>query len=137
MTHEFTETHPLQQISVHSPHNYKLLRDDDAFSAFLIESAGSIVGMRWSSVNPAMLPIEEFCKLSPYRQFHEDCLERYSHNLPPPNGRIRDAYLAAAKHADDHDGRWTVYFDIAIKMSLCTDKIARECRPIPLSKTLI
>ena len=95
------------------------------------------MGMRWSSVNPAMLLIEEFCKLSLYRQFHEDCMERYRHNLPPPNDRIRDAYLAAAKHADDHDGRWTVYFDIAIKMSLCTDKIARECRPIPLSKTLI
>lgn len=57
-----------------------------------------------------MLPIEEFRKLSPYRQFHEDCLERYSHNLPPTNGRIRDVYLAAAKRADDNGGSWTVYF---------------------------
>ena len=57
-----------------------------------------------------MLPIEEFRKLSPYRQFHEDCLERYSHNLPATNGRIRDVYLAAAKRADDNGGSWTVYF---------------------------
>ena len=30
-------------------------------------------------------------------------------NLPPA-GRLRDAFLAAAKYADENDGRWTIFF---------------------------
>ena len=91
-------------------HNYQLLQQDAGWTAFLAESATSVVDMEWQTVNPNLMPIEEFRKFSPFRQFHEDTLKRYRKNLPPTKGRIRDVYLAAAKRVDDNGGSWTVYF---------------------------
>ena len=91
-------------------HSYQLLQPDAGWTAFLDESAKSTVDMKWQTVNPQQLPIEDFRNLSPYREFHNDILDRYRNNLPPPKGRIRDVYLAAAKHADDNGGSWKVYF---------------------------
>jgi hypothetical protein len=93
----------------HSPHAYQLLQEDPHFAAFLLDSAKTIVALEATSRNPGKLPVERWRQESPFKQFHDDILERYRMNLPPA-GRLRDAFLAAAKYADDNDGRWTTYF---------------------------
>jgi hypothetical protein len=45
------------------------------WTAFLAESANSIVDMEWQTVNPKQLPIEEFRNLLPFGQFHEDIFD--------------------------------------------------------------
>jgi hypothetical protein len=91
-------------------HSYQLLQQDAGWTAFLAESATSVVDMEWQTVNPNLMPIEEFRKFSPFRQFHDDTLQRYLQNLPPSKGRVSDVFLSAAKRADDNQGSWTLYF---------------------------
>jgi hypothetical protein len=50
-------------------------------------------------------------------------------NLPPA-GRLTDAFLAAAKYADENDGRWTIVFvpgvtdkAITVKGTVITDGV--------------
>ena len=79
----------------------QLLQEDPHFAAFLLDSAKTIVALEATSRNPGKLPVERWRQESPFKQFHDDILERYRMNLPPA-GRLRDAFLAAAKYADGH-----------------------------------
>ena len=93
----------------HSPHAYQLLHEDPLFEAFIADAAKTIVNLHVTTRNLGKLPVERWRLESPFQQFHADILERYEKNLPP-EGRLRDAYLAAAKYADENEGRWTIYF---------------------------
>ncbi len=113
----------------HSPHAYQLLQEDPHFAAFLLDSAKTIVALEATSRNPGKLPVERWRQESPFKQFHDDILERYRMNLPPA-GRLRDAFLAAATYADKNDGRWTIFFvpgvtdkAITVKGTVITDDV--------------
>jgi hypothetical protein len=105
----------------HYPHAYQLLQEDPQFEAFLKDSARTIVDCEATSRNPGKLPVERWRQESPFKQFHEDILKRYQMN-DPPAGRIKDAFLAAAKYADENDGKWTIFFVPGV-----TDKAITVC----------
>jgi hypothetical protein len=94
-------------VCFESPHCYRLLEDDPAFDAFVLQTAVSVVNMQHLA-NSERLPIVKYRKEPPFQKFNADILARHKSECPPA-GRLGDVFLSASAFAASY-GLWTIYF---------------------------